>query len=368
VLRRRRVPYALWVDRASAVPPRGVRVEVAPYASSREAVADVCARFADDGPFTHCIAAVEAAVVAASRARRVLGARKSLHTVALRCHDKLVMKRRLRDAGLPVTDFADLGRAEGREQAAALGLPLVVKDRASSGSRGVEVVRDPAALPAALLRRNAMAERFITGEEMSVESFVHEGRVLWTSTTRYWRPRHVNVVPSGLDPGVLEEVLSLNRRTIEGLAIRWGMTHLELYRTADGPLVGEIALRPPGGYIMRCLELAWGFDPWEAVCAVELGETPVLPRRDARPTAVMVLHPGAGRVVAVRGLDEVRAHAAHVDTLLKVGVGSRVAARAGVGEDIGRVLLRADDRAALEDAIRFVDECLVVELEPAADD
>lgn len=365
VLRQRGIPYALWLEKPPAHKTRARRVVVAPFPRTRKAVEKVLAQLDDAGPFTHVIASVESAVVAASHARRVLGARKSAHTVARSCHDKLIMKRKLRDAGVPVTDFLDLNRPEERDRTDELGTPLVVKDRVSSGSRGVEVFEDPAVPITELRTRDRMAERFITGDEMSVESFVHKGEILWTSTTRYWRPKHVNVVPAGLDAETQRKVLDLNRRAIEALSVRWGMTHLELFLSDEGLLVGEVALRPPGGYIMRCLELAYDFDPWAAFCSVELGEAPRLPRSPGRPTAAIVLHPGEGRVTRIDGLDEVRAHPAHVDSLLKVEVGTDIAARVGVGEDIGRVLLQAEDQQALDEAIRFVEERLVFELRPA---
>ncbi len=359
-LKRRGIPFALWMEKPPQVAPRGVRLEVAPFPATREAVRKIAARFEDDGPFTHCIAPIEAAVVAASHARRVLHARRSPHSVALRCHDKLLMKQRLRAGGVPVTDFVDLGKPEELERVDELGRPIVLKDRRSSGSRGVEVRSDP--VPRQPVR-GRIAERYVVGTEMSVESFVHDKRILWTNTTYYWRPKHVNVVPAGLDPDTHRRVLEVNRHALETLAIRWGLTHLELFLTESGPLVGEVALRPPGGYIMRCLELAYGFDPWDAFCAVELGDEPELPREPGRPTAVVVLHPGAGTVARVDGIDAVRAHPAHVDTLLKIEPGDVVAERAGVGEDVGRVLLQAQDHPALDAAIRFVDERLVIGME-----
>lgn len=79
-----------------------------------------------------------------------------------------------------------------------------------------------------------------------------------------------------------------------------------------------------------------------------------------------MLHPGEGRVTRIQGIDEVRGHPAHVDSLIKVEVGDDIAER--VGEDIGRVLLQTEDQAALDEAIRFVQERLLFELDaPGAD-
>ncbi len=361
-LRARGVDHSLWLDREPKVAPRVDRVMQAPFARTRGAVERALASFPDGPAVTHCIAAVESAVACASHARRVLGARKAPHSVARRCHDKLVMKQRLRDGGVPVTDFLDLNREEDRARVADLGAPLVVKDRVSSGSRGTTILEDPAREFAAQPVRDRLAERFVEGVEMSVESFVADGRVVWTNPTCYWRPKFVNVVPAALDEETLAVVLDCNRRALEALAIRWGMTHLELFLTADGPVVGEVALRPPGGYLMSCIETAYGFDPWDALCAVELGESPALPERASQVAAAVVLHPGAGRVAAIRGLDAVRAHPALVDARLKVEVGDAVDVREGVGEDVGRVLLAAPDRPAMDEAIRFVERELVIEV------
>lgn len=218
--------------------------------------------------------------------------------------------------------------------------------------------------PEALRSRGRMAERFVTGAEASVESFVHDGKIVWSSTTLYWRPKHVNVVPSGLPPERLEEVLAANAAALEALAVSWGMTHLELFLTENGCVVGEVGLRPPGGYIMRCLALAYGFDPWDAFCAVELGEVPPLPDGSRSvPTAVIVLHPGEGRVEEIRGLEAVRSHPAHVDTKVKVAVGDRIEPRVGVGDDVGRVFLQAATHEELDAAIRFVEATLEIRRE-----
>ena len=66
-------------------------------------------------------------------------------------------------------------------------------------------------------------------------------------------------------------VLKLNKMVIEGLNIKWGFTHLEYYMTEEGVLFGEVALRPPGGYIMEVLELVYEQSFWDIFEKVELG-------------------------------------------------------------------------------------------------
>jgi hypothetical protein len=359
-LDRAALPYVLWLTSPpSAVPT--APVHIGPFVSTKAAVER--AAEALDGPFTHVIAAVEAAVPTASYARRIFGARSSPHTVAMRCSDKLFMKQQLQAAGVPVTEFADLNTIAGQVSAEELGHPLVVKDRRSSGSRGVEVVDSFAAVPPTD-RRNRLAERMINGVEMSVESFVVDGEPVFISTTAYAVPRHVNIVPAQLDPATRAAVEAINRAALAALRIRWGMTHLELFLTDQGPVVGEVALRPPGGYIMNAIERAWGFDPWEALVDVELDRPVTLPSTPLASAAVSIFHPGEGRLVAIEGAKAVRKHPACEKLKLKLKPGDEVRPREGVGVDIGYALLMAPTDEEVREAVSFVDEHLRFVVEP----
>lgn len=362
------VPYVLWTDRPA---PRTAaeRVHQAPISGGEATARRETERLAKDGPFTHVIAANEASVLPAAVARRVLGARQSSKTTLIRCHDKLRMKQHLSDRGIPMTPFLDATVGlEPAEIMRQLGAPLVVKPRRSSGGRGQEFVVDAQQLQERP-RRGYLFERYVDAREASVESFVSGGEILFQSVTEYWRKGHVNVVPAGLDEQTREDVLALNRRVLTALNVTWGMTHVEVYLTDRGPLFGEIALRPPGGYIMDLLRLVWGVDSWRAFAAVELevpfefpiefpnGNVPCLAH-----AAAIVVHPGAGTVVRVAGVDDVRRHPATVRIHLRIHPGDEVHRRVGVGHDVGYVLLRAPTRAALQQAISFVDEHLRIDI------
>jgi len=356
-----RIPYAAWAD--APRPPRSAeRLHVAPIAVGKSSARREAGALAPHGPFTHVIAGTEAAVVPAAVARRVLGARLSAHTTVLRCHDKLRMKAHLRARGIPMAPFVSPPKAEDPAKVVEdLGLPIVLKPRALSGGREIEIVRDPAALRTKRLR-GRLLESWVDAPEISVESFVNGGRILFENITEYARKAHVNVVPGGLDDATRAAALALNRDVIRALAIQWGMTHLEMFLPAGGPLFGEIALRPPGGYIMDLLGLAWGFDAWRAFVAVELDRAFVFPDAPKAQAAAMVLHPGAGTVAAVRGLAEVRLLPEVVEARIRVRPGDRVMPRAGVAENVGHVLLRARTRERLLEAWMDVEARLRIEL------
>jgi len=115
---------------------------------------------------------------------------------------------------------------------------------------------------------------------------------------------------------------------------------------------------------MELIEMAWRFPVWEALVAVELDLPVTFPVVARRAAAVSVLHPGAGRIGGVDGAEQLRADRRVSRLKLKVAVGDDIAARAGVGDDIGYVLLDGRDPEDVLDAVRFVDRTLMIRLDP----
>ncbi len=314
------------------------------------------------GRFSHVIAGGESAVVPAAYARRALSARAAPMTISLRCHDKLTMKRHLAERGVPMTAFLDAAdMRDAQEVMAALKSPVVVKARASSGGRGIRFAKTAQELEEALAgapRGTMMLERFVDAPEMSVESFVVDGAVRFESFTGYAVKGALNVIPPALDDAVLAQVRALNRQVLRAMHITWGLTHLEVYLTAEGPLLGEVALRPPGGYIMDTMSNAWGFNAWHTFALVELGRAVSFPEARQGFAAGWVLHPGAGQVARIEGEDAVRALPAVKKLKLKVAVGDDVARRVGVGQDVGYAQFFAETRAGLDEALATARETL----------
>ena len=337
-LRRRGIPFAVWREKATFSIADAGQLVTAPLWNSTDKLRQIIGASFGATPCTHVIAGTEAAVYPAAVARRVLGARRSATTTALRCRDKLAMKEYLSGFDIPMTDFmAETSARSAAEAFARLGTPLVRKRRKSSGGRGLELVHREQDLVLRKGGRNIL-ERFVSAPEASIESFVNDNQVHFVNTTRYLEKGHVNFVPSAFDAALLESLLALNRRVIEALKINWGITHLEVYLTAHGTLFGEIALRPPGGYIMNAMQYAYAFNPWDALLAMELGEHFDFPDGVTAYSCVEIFHPGAGQVAAVRGDDLLRQHPATREFRLRIQPGDSIGKRESAGQDIGHLL------------------------------
>lgn len=317
------------------------------------------------------VALTERSVLPAARLRAALGLDGLTVEAARLCTDKRAMKRAARSAGLACADVVEAEDGLGADALVErLGLPLVVKPALGSGGRGARVCRTRAEVPDAL-EPGWMAESFVDGVEMSVETVAAPGGAVWTNPTQYVVPAWSSLVPAppetvSPEAGDLDAVAALAADARRALGVDRGMAHLEAFLTADGPTFGEMAARPPGGHLMALVRLAYGADPWEAVLRAELGEPHALPARAERSAAAWILHPGAGRVTCAEGVEACRALPGVEDVSLRVAPGDVVGPRTGSGEEVGHVLVTGATAAEAEARVQAARDALRVEVEPAA--
>jgi biotin carboxylase len=126
------------------------------------------------------------------------------------------------------------------------------------------------------------------------------------------------------------------------VGLRNGPAHTEVKLTSRGPRVVESHNRVGGGRINELTEIAYGVDMERYALGAGLDVVEPLtgspePRGGA---AVRVLTPEPGRVVAVTGLEAVRADPAYVDLRLKVGPGDVVPPLTWNEDKVGHVVAR----------------------------
>lgn len=345
VLQRRRIRFSIWQEKPFSWPD-AERLITAPLLKSPDRIRQTVRNEFATSRYTHIIAGTESALYPAAIARRLLGARSSSTTTALRCRDKLAMKNYLFAFAIPMTAFmAESSATDAATVFKVLGRPVVRKNRKSSGGRTLQIIHTESELILQRGNRNIL-EKYVSAPEASIESFVNNGRIQFTNLTDYHEKGFTNFIPAAFDPELATAIQKLNRRVIGALKISWGITHLEVYLAEKGLLFGEIALRPPGGYIMNAMRHAYDFNPWEAFLAMELDEPFAFPDSPLAFAAVEVLHPGAGTVTAIRGESEVRSHPAIREFRLKTAPGDQITLREGVGQDTGYLLHASNSPAA----------------------
>ena len=308
-------------------------------------------------PPVAAVAATEESVLPAAWLRAALRLPGLRPVEAERFRDKRLMKHWFRRNGIPCARSRRV-RSSTRVSALvdALGLPLVIKPPASSGSRGTTIVRsaEQAALALHSLAVPALAESFVSGREASVETLVEDGKPIWTNITSYELPGVESLVPAP-DLSREDELLALNEQVVAAMGLPHGMTHFEGFCTQDGWVAGEIAARPPGGHLMPLIHLAYGFDPWEAVVRLHLGQSVRPPPSATRFAAAHLLVAPEGVVRSIDGLDEARAIPGVTEVHSTLKPGDRVQRRVSVSITVGRVVVCTDAavsvRAILKEAV-----------------
>ena len=313
------------------------------------------------------LAGTERGVEAAAWVREALGLPGLSRTVAACFSDKAAMRAAAHRAGIPCATFVSGASRPNRETLlAAIGLPMVIKDRRGSGGRNMIIARTPDEVPESL-PAHRLAESFVSGVELSVESTVVRGEPVFTNCTEYVIPRWCNVLPHSMPLAQEAEVLAFNRRVLQGLGLERGFAHLELFLTADGIRFGEVAARPPGGRIMELIGLAYGRDPWGDWIRDECGDPVDPPTPATRFAGMRVFHPGPGVVKSLRGVRAAREVPGVVRVSNFLRKGKAVGPRLGVSQEGGHIVATDSDPEALKSTLEKAYSCIRITLEEAPD-
>jgi 5-(carboxyamino)imidazole ribonucleotide synthase len=198
--------------------------------------------------------------------------------------NRILEKRFLRDAGVPVTRFAPVSSAAELEAAAAIGMPAILKTaEAGYDGKGQVVVRDLAAASRAweaLGRRECILEAAVDFErEVSVIAArgrdgtfaayapfenVHRGNIL-----------DLTCCPADLGPGLAARAEEIALTIMQRLDVV-GLLCVELFVTRDGDLLAnEIAPRPHNsGHLTIDANVTSQFEQQvRAICGLPLGST-----------------------------------------------------------------------------------------------
>ncbi len=348
-LEKLQIPYGIWHPKPIKTSRQAIRIVTAAYPKSH---AELVNQLPEHEEINHVIAGTEDSVFPASLVRKWLGTRRNSLSVAAKCTDKAKMKIYLKEHQIPMTSFLTKKNYVNKQQILKeLGDKVVVKPRKSSGSRGLKILSDSDEIAQALNNRTLL-EKAIEGSEGSIESIIEDGEIRFTNITQYKEIGAWNYIPGHNSNKVNKEIRELNESVVKALKIKWGITHLEYYNTKAGLLFGEIALRPPGGYIMDTLNEIYDFDFWQLLVKVELGlalgELPVRKKYGAS----IIIYPELGVISKIVGQEEVEGLESLVRFRLKAKVGQTVSKRMGVGEDFGYGLFAHEDKQQLKDDLK----------------
>ena len=369
------------VDRNAKAPGLAL-TDVAEVVDFRDVnvVADVGRRHAVDGVMTF---AADRAVPVVARVAELLGLPGIGSETAHLMTNKIAMRRRLAEAGVPQPRFAAVRHVrEVRAAADAVGFPAVLKPADSAGQRGLFLVqsRDDLErhLHAALAQsteEEAILESYHGGLEVNGLMVARGGFVTVVTLSDRRRPPGLgfgvaiaHVYPSTLFGDPLEEVERVGRSTIHALGLRDGVAYPQVIWGDDGVArLIEVAARIPAGQMDLVARHGVGVDLIDVALRQALGRAvpdELVEPRMQQPLAISFLtaEPGplpTGRLVRVGGLDKVLAFPGVVEADLYFQEGETIRPvqvdgdRRGYVIALGTTNLEAVERA--EAAARLLD-------------
>jgi biotin carboxylase len=201
--------------------------------------------------------------------------------------DKLAMRARAKEAGIPVPEFVHvLNHQDLNEFMARVPAPWLLKPRSQASGIGMKKLREPSELWPLLDQLGDqqsfyLLEQFVPGSVFHVDSVVSEKNVLLAEPHAYGTPPLDTSHQGGVfttrtlprDSADAKTLQDSNRQVLEGLGFLRGVTHAEFLKAhSDGKMYFiEVAARVGGAYISDIVEAASGINLWREWARLEVG-------------------------------------------------------------------------------------------------
>ncbi|AXJ00563.1 D-ala D-ala ligase C-terminus [Cyclonatronum proteinivorum] len=206
-------------------------------------------------------------------------------TTARYFRDKLAMRLKAQEEGIPVPPFTDLFKdAHINHFADTVKPPYVVKPRSEASAMGIKKVHSKEELWEAVHslgeeRYRFLAEQFKPGDVYHADSLTFDSKVLFCSVSRYLSTPFEVAHGAGIfrsmtcDPKSKETkaLVKLNKLVMKGFGMRYSASHTEfIHCHEDGKFYFlETSSRVGGAHLAEMVEFATGINLWREWARVE---------------------------------------------------------------------------------------------------
>jgi len=200
--------------------------------------------------------------------------------------DKLAMRVRARECGIPVPEFSPVFLYDDlRNFMNNVPGPWLLKPRTNASAIGIRMIEAPDQLWQVLdqlgdMQSHYVLERFVPGEIFHVEGVTWKGHTVFGSAYKYGQPPMQTMHQGGVfsttalsrESGEAHRLEELHRQVIKALALVSGVTHTEFIKAhSDGRYYFlETAARVGGAHIAEVVEFGSGINPWVEWARIEV--------------------------------------------------------------------------------------------------
>lgn len=295
------------------------RIVHAPITDSA-AMLDVLKPLHSARPFDRVLTTSEDGAVATAEVCAALGLPGTSARTSRAVKDKALTRQALAEHGLsPVRHRVVRSADDLVDFRYAVGGPIVAKPVDGVASIHIHVVETTEDAMAAwkLLRGDGhftvLAEEFLEGPVVSVDSFSHEGRHLPIGMSEYRMNEYFAEwevsTPSRVAAPHVAELRDETCRLLDAIGLTDGPAHSEFILTPEGPRVLETHNRLAGSGAPELVRRVSGLSLSRMFLSVPLGieELPATPPAWTSGAAIQFFVPPPGRITRISGLDDVDA-------------------------------------------------------------
>jgi biotin carboxylase/putative N-acetylmannosamine-6-phosphate epimerase len=277
-------------------------------------------KFTEKAPIHSVITAGTDASMTVSAVANALGLLGIRYVDAEACSNKVKMRKRLKEHGVPIPEFAAVWSIQdARDALDFLKFPLVMKPSDNMGARGVIKVNNLEELHLAFKHSKKFSptgemilEEYMQGPEVSVDAVSINGKIKMTGIADRIierEPYFIEVghsMPSSLSKETLQEVEKVMTAGMKALGIHIGVGKGDIKITKSGVKVGEIAARLSGGFMSAyTYPYSTGINLNQAAIEISFGEEPEsLVEKYNLVSIERAILSSPGKIISISGLEE----------------------------------------------------------------
>lgn len=291
------------------------------------------------------------------------------YETALAVTDKVIMKKKMRENGIPTSDFYVV-HSMGEAFPLRIPYPVIIKPTDRNGSKGVHrAENDDEAMSfvdealKTSFSHSAIIEGFNIGDEIQVDCFANDNGadVIMTRIKQKIKNTENQSVQQSLGsifPAPLNEEL---RQQAEEIAVNIAKSFqlkntpffYQANLTKEGIKVIEFAARVAGGLSYFILKKITGYDPVDGAMMSWIGK-PVHPhiKPQAKMYSTNLIYMNAGTFSHIQGFDELKKEGIITDSFCFLHKGDQVDDDLQSGNRVGAFIVEAEDQTELFDKMK----------------
>lgn len=292
--------------------------------------------------------------------------------------DKGYFLESLAAAGLPHHGHVKCNGVDAMQEAVAdWSFPFVVKPNDSSGSKGVQLVRDAQERDQAMAEaasysasNTLICEQLVRGRHYSIDTFMRDHKVEFMAVSQKFMtemplmiPKHY-IMPAAIPDELQTRMKAYVEQICSHIDIASGPITCDVVLGDDGDLYFiEMGARAGGNGLSILLDKAYGADYVGSAVALHLGENrKVVPNYQRNSALVTLTAPVEGELKSISGLDALKNDGVVADYKFFFEPGETVAPYTKAANALGYVLFDGDTPEQLAECIKLAGQTATIEI------